>query len=109
MHTLPARFYLGVSQVRDRRLGSQPVDELFWELHDLVVAERDVLESLVRELSMRGSGDSLPRYRNPENQTETWTGRGRRPRWLTAKLRAGGILSDFVIQRGYASAELAKD
>ena len=38
-----------------------------------------------------------PKYRNPDDRTETWTGRGRQPRWLVAKLGKGGKLSDFLI------------
>ena len=38
-----------------------------------------------------------PRYRNPENQQETWTGRGKQPRWLAGKLAGGAKLEDFLI------------
>ncbi len=31
----------------------------------------------------------LPTHRNPNNPAETWTGRGRKPRWLVAALDAG--------------------
>ena len=38
-----------------------------------------------------------PRYRNPDNQQETWTGRGKQPRWLVAELESGAKLQDFLI------------
>lgn len=38
-----------------------------------------------------------PRYRNPDDANETWTGRGKQPRWLAAKLAAGSSLDDFLI------------
>lgn len=38
-----------------------------------------------------------PRYRNKENQEETWTGRGKHPRWLVAELEKGAKLEDFLI------------
>ena len=38
-----------------------------------------------------------PKYMNPKNKSETWTGRGRKPRWLTAELDKGGKLEDFAI------------
>ncbi|MEM7777603.1 MAG: H-NS histone family protein [Pseudomonadota bacterium] len=38
-----------------------------------------------------------PKYMNPDNRTETWTGRGRKPRWLVAKLDEGASLDDFAI------------
>ena len=40
-----------------------------------------------------------PRYRNPDNPNETWTGRGREPRWLVAALAAGKKLEDFLIEK----------
>jgi DNA-binding protein H-NS len=38
-----------------------------------------------------------PKYRNPDNPAETWTGRGRQPRWVQAALTGGRSLSDFAI------------
>lgn len=38
-----------------------------------------------------------PRYRNKENHEETWTGRGKQPRWLVAELEKGAKLEDFLI------------
>ena len=38
-----------------------------------------------------------PRYRNTNNADETWTGRGKQPRWLVAELEKGAKLEDFLI------------
>jgi DNA-binding protein H-NS len=39
-----------------------------------------------------------PKYRNPKNPAETWSGRGRKPRWLTVALTSvGAKLEDFLI------------
>lgn len=39
-----------------------------------------------------------PKYRNPKNPEETWTGRGRPPRWLSVALTSVGTkLEDFAI------------
>lgn len=38
-----------------------------------------------------------PRYRNKNNTEETWTGRGKQPRWLVAELEKGAKLDDFLI------------
>lgn len=39
-----------------------------------------------------------PKYRNPTNTDQTWSGLGRRPRWLTVALtRVGAKLEDFEI------------
>lgn len=37
------------------------------------------------------------KYANPDNRAETWTGRGRKPNWLVAKLSKGGKIDDFKI------------
>jgi DNA-binding protein H-NS len=39
-----------------------------------------------------------PLYRNPKNRSETWAGRGNRPRWLVAGLRSGKKLAAFAIK-----------
>lgn len=39
-----------------------------------------------------------PLYRNPKNESETWAGRGNRPRWLTAALKSGKKLESFLIK-----------
>jgi DNA-binding protein H-NS len=37
------------------------------------------------------------RYRNPDDPTITWTGRGRKPKWLEALLEAGRSLEEFSV------------
>ncbi|WP_202949769.1 H-NS family nucleoid-associated regulatory protein [Reyranella massiliensis] len=39
-----------------------------------------------------------PLYRNPGNRSETWAGRGHKPRWLTAALKRGKRLEHFAIK-----------
>lgn len=42
-------------------------------------------------------GKVPPKYRNPDNKTETWTGRGKRPRWVQAWVDAGNSIDDVAI------------
>jgi DNA-binding protein H-NS len=42
-------------------------------------------------------GAVAPKYRNPENPSETWAGRGLKPRWLVAATKGGKKLEDFAI------------
>jgi len=75
-----------------------------------VADERRTLESELAKLSRvdtggrskggfgRGArGKVAPKYRNPENPSETWAGRGLKPRWLVAALKSGKKLDDFSI------------
>lgn len=36
-----------------------------------------------------------PRYRNPADKSQTWTGRGRQPRWIAEALAGGKSLDEF--------------
>jgi DNA-binding protein H-NS len=38
------------------------------------------------------------KYVNPDDPSETWTGRGRKPRWLTAKIEEGAKIDKFLIK-----------
>ncbi|GLK63298.1 H-NS histone family protein [Paracoccus kondratievae] len=40
---------------------------------------------------------SIPRYRHPENPELTWSGRGRKPRWIIEALNSGQSLDKFTI------------
>jgi DNA-binding protein H-NS len=54
-------------------------------------------------LSGKAAGSKLkgkkvaPKYRNPANKSETWTGRGRKPLWVVAAIKSGKKLDDFAI------------
>jgi DNA-binding protein H-NS len=39
----------------------------------------------------------LPKYCNPSAPEETWSGRGKQPRWLVAALQSGRQLGEFRI------------
>jgi DNA-binding protein H-NS len=98
-------------------LGSMSSDEL-WMLHEelastlvaRIAAKREVLEGHLRRLGRSSVEQAVrtadrrpyptvpPKFRNPEVPTETWAGRGKQPRWLTAQLRSGKQIDDFRIE-----------
>jgi DNA-binding protein H-NS len=90
------------------------------EIAEKVTERRRGLESQLSRLfrfeggpgggnSARGGrrGMVAPKYRNPENPTETWAGRGLKPKWLAAALKFGKKLDDFLIA-GSSKASTAK-
>ncbi|UVO30554.1 H-NS histone family protein [Bradyrhizobium arachidis] len=98
-------------------LKSMSVDEL-WNLHAKVSAaltQRIATEKVILEERLRTIGalekptrparerrpypPVRPKYRNPKNPAQTWSGRGKLPRWLDPQLRAGRKLDDFLIDR----------
>ena len=50
-----------------------------------------------RRIGARPGGVVAPKYRNPDNPAETWAGRGLKPRWMTAAMRRGRKMEDFLI------------
>jgi DNA-binding protein H-NS len=38
-----------------------------------------------------------PKYRNPADRTETWAGRGLKPKWLAGLIAKGKKLEDFAV------------
>jgi DNA-binding protein H-NS len=103
-------------------LDSMPVDDL-WSLHQQISAilstrikaEKHELEKrltiLSRGMDFTGqAGNSrpaggrprrrypvvLPRYRDPQT-FETWSGRGKRPRWLAAAIKSGRKIEEFLM------------
>ena len=38
------------------------------------------------------------KYKNPDNEFETWTGRGRKPTWLVVAMKSGKTLEDFEVK-----------
>ena len=45
----------------------------------------------------------FPKYRNPQTPSETWSGRGKQPRWLVAAMESGGKIDDFRIREAGGS------
>lgn len=47
----------------------------------------------------RKLGKVAPKYRNPANAKETWTGRGKQPRWLAELTSKGKKVEEFLIKK----------
>jgi DNA-binding protein H-NS len=92
--------------------------EELWVLHEKITAtlnakisaEKKVIEDRLAQLNgwfgveqtretpeRRPYPTVFPKFRNPEQPSETWTGRGKQPRWLTAQLKSGKPIEDFRI------------
>jgi len=85
-----------------QKVGEILAEKITSELHDLKrrlalltpKAERDADRKTSRR---RPYPAVVAKYRNPEEPSETWAGRGRYPRWLVAQLGAGKRLEDLRI------------
>jgi DNA-binding protein H-NS len=53
-----------------------------------------------RKASSKLAGRKVaPKYRNPENKSETWAGRGMKPKWLVTALKGGKKLEHFAVKK----------
>jgi DNA-binding protein H-NS len=117
----------GYENMKANNLTSMSVDDL-WTLHQEICTvlakrlaeEKAALEERLRQLKPEGAAGSFqrakrpypqvfPKFRNPAQPAETWSGRGKQPRWLTAQLRSGKKLTDFLIQPSVTGARRRVD
>lgn len=62
---------------------------------DLAKSHGYSLDDLVTK--EKGARKSAPKYRNPEDPRQTWTGRGRQPGWIKDAIASGRPMQDFAI------------
>ena len=92
-------------QVEAEALIVSKKDQAIEDAYDQIVAIADGLGFSIEELLELGEQKRKkttrkavePRYRNKNNPEDTWTGRGKQPRWLVAELEKGAKLEDFLI------------
>ena len=51
----------------------------------------------IHEASNATSAKIPAKFRNPDNHSQTWTGRGLAPKWLKALIAAGRDKNDFLV------------
>jgi DNA-binding protein H-NS len=79
------------------RVLSQKTSELREQLQRLEFeAARPSTARMARVGSLRGRKISA-KYRDPDNRSNVWAGRGAVPRWMQEKIRAGAKREDFLI------------
>lgn len=52
----------------------------------------------------RAKAAVAPKYRHPEDPSQTWSGRGKRPLWLVALLKKRGVTLDSLLIEADASS-----
>jgi DNA-binding protein H-NS len=100
----------------DSQLEKLPLDDL-WDLHQRInlILERKLedekckLQHRLDELGRKFGGTPgdlpqrrpypkvEPKFQNPGDPSETWSGRGKQPHWVSELLAAGRAIEDFRI------------
>jgi DNA-binding protein H-NS len=114
--------------MKHSKLEAMPLDDL-WKLHETVMTilsskietQKHELERQLDELGRRFSGSRddvpqrrpypkvMPKFQNPTQPSQTWSGRGRPPRWVRELIEAGKTIEDFRIWTSPAQVLIAAD
>ncbi|NHB76614.1 H-NS histone family protein [Rhodobacter calidifons] len=71
--------------------------ELLAELDEIAKARGFSLAELTGVSTGRKRSPSVAKYANPANPADTWSGRGRKPRWFSEALAKGKKPEDMAI------------
>src|SRR5699024_3805828 len=75
------------AETRKQTIRKDKIAKLRKKINDMIKAEGYTFEDVfgTRRKTRRSTGKVPPKYFNPSNPSETWSGRGKRPRWFHAR------------------------
>ena len=83
-------------EVELRRRGDEERKRVLVQMKELAASVDMTLDDFIAYSSSKKTKGE-PKYQNPANPRQTWTGRGKRPSWIKAVLAQGGSLEDMLI------------
>jgi len=96
----------GLMSLRDK-IGSvlrQKTSELRKEIHRLEIGGWSSSRRSGATVRPRKAGKLPPKYRDPDDRSNVWAGRGALPKWMEAKIKAGAKREDFLIASSGSSS-----
>jgi DNA-binding protein H-NS len=95
-----------ISRILSSRIVAEK-EHLEKRLKQLHRGEKPKIAALVNSKATDGKRDRprrkypkvYPKYRNPADPSETWSGRGKQPRWLASALKSGKSIEDLEISK----------
>jgi DNA-binding protein H-NS len=88
------------AQSRQTELRKEKVAKLREKINALIKAEGFTFDDVfgARAPKSKRAGTTVAaKYANPDDATQTWSGRGKRPRWFNESLKAGKKESDLLV------------
>jgi DNA-binding protein H-NS len=83
-----------IASYEDRKL-TQARAELEAKAKELGFSRAELLDG--QRKSRKASSPVAAKYAHPQNASVTWSGRGRKPKWVEEALAAGRSLSDLTV------------
>ncbi|MDR6936534.1 MULTISPECIES: H-NS histone family protein [unclassified Luteibacter] len=88
------------AQTRQTELRKEKVGRLREKINALIKAEGFTFDDVFgarAPKSKRAGATVAAKYRNPADASQTWSGRGKRPRWFNDALKAGKKEKDLLV------------
>jgi len=85
------------AKARQDELAREKATRLRAKISAMVKAEGFAIEDVFAGARRGVRRKVAPKYRNPIDPSQTWTGRGKRPRWYSAALASGKKEKDLLI------------
>lgn len=92
--------------LKDRKQNDEKKNKILKKVKSLVESEGLSLDSLLSETpakkprkvtTTKKTRKVEPKYGNPKDGSQTWSGRGRKPLWVVAHLKKGGKIEDLAL------------
>lgn len=84
------------------RLAAEKRDAEKQELQNSILSQIEespfTVAEILKGLNSKPRKTVPPKYRSPDNENDTWTGRGRKPQWVVEYLDGGGELDAIEIK-----------
>ena len=85
------------AESRKREMAKERIIKLREKLMAMAKAEGFTIDELFGTRGRRTRRPAKAKYRNPADHAQTWSGRGKQPRWFRAALGAGKKEKDLLI------------
>lgn len=86
---------------REEEMNKKALADLRARITAMVKEEGFTMDEVMGRRSKRAgkrTGKVPPKYQNPADPEQTWSGRGKRPRWFNAALKSGKKEKDLLIK-----------
>ncbi|SFF05566.1 DNA-binding protein H-NS [Sulfitobacter brevis] len=93
---------LETSRARDqrdaRKAAQKAAAEFGFSLNDISDDEKPTAKNTkVKAKAKKAKSPSKPKFANPSDKTQTWTGKGRQPEWYRTEIETGTNPDDMLI------------
>jgi DNA-binding protein H-NS len=87
------------AEQRKREVAKESVSKVRQKIEAILKTEGLSLEDVYGGgRKNKGRRPAAPKYRNPADPSQTWSGRGKRPAWFHAALKSGKKEQDLLIK-----------